>query len=120
MDAYNIYKLVHLAGIGMLFTALGGATLHAMLNGEKKHEKRRLVMMTHGIGMFLILLGGFGMLARGKFGWPGWAITKMVIWVILGGAIAMLYRNATLNRLVWWLGILLLGDRSLYGSGQTI
>ncbi|MEE2786350.1 MAG: hypothetical protein VX589_03360 [Myxococcota bacterium] len=109
MDAIQIYKVIHLVGIGMLYTALGGATLNAILDGEKKHGARRMVMVTHGLGMFLILLGGFGMLHRGGYGWPAWAIAKMVIWVVLGGAVAMLYRNPTLNRLVWWLGILLLG-----------
>ena len=40
-----------------------------------------------GIGLFLVLLGGFGMLARlgvAHVGLPGWIWAKLALWTALG------------------------------------
>ena len=59
----EVYKLVHVAGILMVFMSLGGLALHAINGGTKdSNGGRRLTTMTYGIGLFLILLGVFGWL----------------------------------------------------------
>ena len=71
--SYQIYKIIHVVGLAMIMLGLGGLMFHA-LGGEKKHDGRRGMMMTHGGGLFLVILGGFGMLARKgiHWPWPGW------------------------------------------------
>jgi len=50
--------------------------------------------MVHGIGLLIVLIAGFGMLAKlnlmGSF--PGWAVGKLVIWLALGALPAPIYR----------------------------
>jgi len=104
-----VYKNIHFIGIFMVLMALGGLLLHAINGGTQAHAWRKPIAITHGVGMFLILLGGFGMLARlGIYwSWPGWVAGKVVIWVILGGLIAVIFRKPTLAKPLWWLTLAL-------------
>ena len=104
MIPFAVYKNIHLIGMMMVFLALGGLLLHRINGGTQDHAWRKPVAITHGVGIFLILLSGFGMLARlGIFwGWPGWVTGKVLIWVILGGLIAVILRKPTLAKPLWW------------------
>ena len=99
-----VYKLIHIVGIGMIFLSMGGMSMHAILGGEKKNEWLKPAIIGHGVGMLLILVAGFGMLARLgiHWPWPTWVLLKVIIWVILGGSVALLYRSRGLSRLVWF------------------
>jgi hypothetical protein len=72
----EVYKLVHIAGILMVFMSLGGLALHAINGGTKDtNTGRRLTAVTYGVGLILILLGGFGWLSASGLmsgGMPGW------------------------------------------------
>jgi hypothetical protein len=100
---YPIYKLIHLAGIFMVLLALAAMSIHALRGGTRAGDPhRRALAIAHGTGIFLILLGGFGMLARlgiVQGGLPGWILAKLGIWAILGAAMALAYRGRTLARL---------------------
>ena len=78
---------MHLLGIVTLFTAMGGSVLHALNGGTRQtNAGRGLVAALHGIALLLILVGGFGMMARMGImssGWPGWLHAKLTIWVLL-------------------------------------
>ena len=94
---YEAYKVLHLLGILLLFVALGGVALHAW-NGGTKHDNqgRKAAAAMHGLGLFLILLAGFGMLARlgiMQGGLPGWVWAKLVLWLLVGGLFLMPYRR---------------------------
>ena len=104
MMSLEVYKLIHIIGIGMIFLSMGGMSMHALVGGEKQNDWRKPAIIGHGVGMFLILLAGFGMLARLgiHWPWPTWVILKLVIWFVLGGSVALLYRSQGLNRLVWF------------------
>jgi hypothetical protein len=67
------------------------------------------VAITHGIGMVLVLVGGFGMLARlGIFWpWPGWIVGKIIIWLVFGVLIAVIGRVPALAKPLWWITIAL-------------
>jgi hypothetical protein len=84
MISYNVYKLIHLISIMGLFIALGSAAV-------TDKSQSRWAAPFHGIALLLILTAGFGMLARlGVHGaLPGWVIGKLVIWLLLGGALAI-------------------------------
>lgn len=115
MMSYAVYKSIHLLGLLMTFMSLGALLFHSMLNQGKAHSFRKPVVISHGVGLFLMLLGGFGMLARLGIHspWPHWVTAKVVIWVILGGIIAVFYRKPQLSKFLW-LAVLVLGFLAAY------
>jgi len=102
----DVYKLIHVAGILMVFLSLGGLALHAINGGTKDaNSARRLTASTYGVGLFLILLGGFGWLgASGAMssGMPGWTWAKLGIWLAMGGLLAVPTVKPELSRWVWF------------------
>lgn len=50
-------------------------------------------MILHGLGLFIVLLGGFGLLARigvmHGMSWPGWVWAKLGIWLVLGAIVVI-------------------------------
>lgn len=105
MISYQVYKLVHFFGIATVLIALGVTCFHAARGGTRQDNPfRRPLAIAHGTGMFLILLGGFGMLARLGLvaGLPGWIYAKLGIWVIFGALIAVPYRLRGAARPIFW------------------
>jgi hypothetical protein len=116
MISYGVYRLIHILGVLILFVALGGAVLHVVNGGTRaSNRSRALVAATHGVGLFIVLLGGFGMLARLGIntGFPGWIYAKLVIWVILGALLFVAYRFPALARPIWFV-VPLLGATAAY------
>lgn len=97
MISYSIYKLVHLFGLLLAFSALGGMAVHAASGGTARASGVRGTVLTmHGLGVFLLLLGGFGMLARlgiVQGGLPGWIIAKLGVWTVIAVLAALPYRK---------------------------
>ncbi|MEO5825604.1 MAG: hypothetical protein ABIR59_06925 [Gemmatimonadales bacterium] len=97
MISYQVYKIVHLVGMFTLFTVLGGIALHALNGGTRaSNTGRKLIGVMHGLALFIILLGGFGMLARlgmVKGMLPGWVLVKIAIWITLPVLGSMAYRQ---------------------------
>jgi hypothetical protein len=117
--SYSVYKIVHLSGILMVFLSLGGAAMHAINGGEKNHAWRKPVAITHGLGLLLALVGGFGLLARlgiAHGGLPGWVIAKLGIWLILGALLAVLIRKKNLAKSLW-IFVIFLGGVAAYLAG---
>ena len=95
MFSISLYKLIHLFGAFLLFSALGGASVLAMTGDETSGGRiRKLAGILHGVALLLILLGGFGLVAKLAFagGWPLWVWLKIVIWLLLGGASVLIRR----------------------------
>lgn len=88
MISYAAYKVVHYLGIFMMVTALAAAFARSAQGGTEADPWKKRLSMVHGIAMFLVLLGGFGMLARLDAGFPGWIMAKLGIWVVFGGIMA--------------------------------
>lgn len=108
--SYQFYKIIHLSGILMIFLALGGVIHHVLNGGSRGDNKwRRTAAITHGIGMLLALVGGFGAAAKLQihWPWPGWLLTKVVIWLLLGGAIGVAYRKPDSAAACWWATLVL-------------
>jgi hypothetical protein len=116
MIPYTFYKVIHLAGIFMTLISLGGLCLVA-INGSFPVAKpaRKRGAITHGIGVTLIILGGFGMAARLAIPWPFplWLWLKLVIWLALAGALGIALRKPKFASALWWL-ILALGTGAAY------
>ena len=98
MISYDVYKIVHYLGIFLLLVVLSAglaraAVLHRAPEPTPAADPwRRRLLAGHGVALFLVLLGGFGMLARLEIthglGLPGWIWAKLGIWVVLGAAVA--------------------------------
>jgi hypothetical protein len=101
MLSHQFYNVLHIVGLALLLTALGSMASSAP-RADGDAAIRRIRGMMHGIGLFLILLGGFGMLARLGIihgaGFPGWIWAKLVIWLLLGAAAAIPYRYPSAAR----------------------
>jgi hypothetical protein len=118
------YVVLHVLGIILTFMALGAAALHAgnaprasgPEGGDTRETNpgRKLVAAVHGVGLLLILVAGFGMLAK-KFGGglPGWVHPKLLIWLLLGAAPVLIARKPGSARLMWIL-LPLLGAVAAY------
>lgn len=81
MISYTLYNYIHVLGILSVTLALGFSL--ASLRGI---VRPRWVMVIQGLGLFLILLGGFGMAARLGFvrDFPMWVQWKIGFWILLG------------------------------------
>lgn len=108
MISYSVYKIVHLTGVFAVFLALGAMTIHVLNGGNKNHPTRKLCALTHGLGLVLVLVGGFGLLARLGManGLPGWIYLKLGVWLFLGGLSAVIYRKPELAKMIWFTLIL--------------
>jgi hypothetical protein len=100
------YQLLHILGILLVFMSLGALSLHAMNGGTRDSNNARvLVSITHGLGLLLILVPGFGMLARlGAMsgGLPGWVWVKVLVWLLLAALIVVPYRKPEWSRALWF------------------
>ena len=62
---YIPYKLMHFLGIFTLLVVVAITCAHVLRGGTKAdNPHRRAFGIAHGIAMVLVLVGGFGMLAR--------------------------------------------------------
>ncbi|CAN5131165.1 hypothetical protein BH23VER1_BH23VER1_15380 [soil metagenome] len=73
----QIYKVLHLVGVMFVFIGLGAVLAPG-------GAQRKLGMAFHGIGLLLLLVAGFGLIAKMKYGFPGWILVKIVILLAIG------------------------------------
>lgn len=98
---YAIYKLLHVIGLMLLFLGMGGLLLGARSALDRAPKGTAIL---HGVGLFAMLVGGFGMMARLgiDWPWPGWLIAKLGVWLAIG-ALPVLVRRQLLPRGPAWL-----------------
>ncbi|MEO6787380.1 MAG: hypothetical protein ABI318_14710 [Chthoniobacteraceae bacterium] len=75
MDAITSYKIIHITGIALLAIGTGGR----LAGGER----RKSFAVAQGLGLLVMLVSGFGLLARLHLGYPPFAIVKTVLWVLI-------------------------------------
>lgn len=121
--SYQFYNLLHILGIVLVFMGLGALAFHGANGGDKASNKvRGLVMATHGLGMLLLIVAGFGLLAKTgamASGLPGWIHPKLLIWVLLGVAPVVLIRKPNTSKLVWFALPLLAATAAYFGINHT-
>ena len=108
MDA-TIYKIIHLTGIAALALGTGG-----MMAGA---ANRKPFAICQGLGLVIMLVSGFGLLAKLQLGFPHFAIVKTVLWLVIG-MLPMILRRlklplvvamlipVTLVAIMAWLGVM--------------
>ena len=102
--AYTLYKILHVAGIFAILLAIGGMV--AVARSADRAAARRVFGILHGAGMLVSLVGGFGALARGGYGFPGWVIVKIGLWFLLGAFPSILKRRPNAANAILGLALL--------------
>jgi hypothetical protein len=72
---YTTYKLIHLVGIAAVALGTGGM----MANGNNQ----KLFAIWQGVGLLVMLVSGFGLLAKLHLGFPPFAIVKTILWILV-------------------------------------
>jgi hypothetical protein len=118
----NTYKLIHLIGLMLLFFGLGGVLVSSYAQFTLPKKARMLAMMSHGLGLLFLLVGGFGMLARLGLAreMPSWIYSKLLIWLIMGGTIALAKRKADLAWTMLISFIILAGTAAYIGINKPM
>ncbi|HAG91383.1 MAG TPA: hypothetical protein DCL41_05900 [Bdellovibrionales bacterium] len=85
MISYEIYKLTHI--LSFLFIFIG---LAAYIYSHKK-----IFALFHGLGLALLLVTGFGLLARLGLtsGIPQWVWVKLGVWFLVGATYSVAKRK---------------------------
>lgn len=106
---YPIYKMIHVVAIVLFFSSMAMASV--------KTDRSKRGMIITGISLVLILVSGFGLIARLGIshgaGWPLWLYVKLGIWFIVGGAghMIMKRRPQFLEKFFWIsIGLLVLAS----------
>ncbi len=109
----QLYNVLHILGILLAFTALGGATLRALAGTSEEAPGRKLAGITHGVALLLILISGFGMLAKLKLGFALWVWLKLAVWLLIGSSIAFI-RRLPAHATIFWFALPALGVVAAY------
>ncbi|MFP4156370.1 MAG: hypothetical protein ACLFU4_02015 [Opitutales bacterium] len=99
---FYIYQILHILGIIMVFVGYG-ALLARALTGSEDARVKKLGSITSGVGLVLILVAGFALISKMNYSFTTpWLVVKMVIWLVLGGLIAVINRKPILAAKLWW------------------
>ena len=110
MISYTAYKVLHVLGVLLVFTAFG-----AMLT-TPANSRNKTAAIFHGLGLVILLVTGFGLMSRlgiSHTALPGWVWAKALIWLIFGGIIVLIKRKLELRGVLWYL-LVILGTFAAY------
>ena len=74
--SYPVYKIIHLLALAALMLGLGG-----MISGG---ANRKPFAILQGVALLVMLVSGFGLLAKLRLGFPHFAMVKTALWVVIG------------------------------------
>lgn len=97
------FKVLHIFGLFLVFTGLGGLIVQTLLGGGDDTKVRKLTGIAHGVGLLIVLVSGFGAIAKLQAGFPLWVLLKIVVWLLFGGIIVVIRRKPDLAALLWWI-----------------
>jgi hypothetical protein len=99
------YHIAHLVGLILLFVGFG-----ALASGNRKG------MMYHGIGLLILLIAGFGLIAKLQIPYAShFVIGKGLIFLILGFLPVLVKKNVLSASAVLWIAIALGGLAAYMG-----
>jgi hypothetical protein len=112
------YKNLHLYGLFLAMTSLGGIAIHAANGGTKATSRTRMLTASvFGVGMLLAMAGGFGQAARLGLAktslFPGWLWWKIALWFLVAVLAVLPYRMPSLAKPIYLL-VPLLGGIAAY------
>ncbi|MDR3608046.1 MAG: hypothetical protein P4M08_11780 [Oligoflexia bacterium] len=112
MLSFEAYKVLHIVGALMAVSGLIAVSMFSWVNSgaNAAHPARKLAAATHGFGLLIILIAGFGMLARLQIPTnQPWIAGKLGIWLVLGGMVALARRMPKRAPLIWLATFILAG-----------
>ena len=90
MITYEVYKILHIFTLLMVFGSIGA------ILAEGKWITNKSFKITVGVLSFLIFVAGMGLIARLGFKhgepFPQWIVVKMAAWAVLSFSVIMLFR----------------------------
>lgn len=97
--SYEFYKIMHVTGFIMVFLGLAGVLALRMAGPNLPKRAYMLFVITHGIGLLIAFVAGFGLAARMNMfqNLPIWVWAKIAIWLVLGGAMALAKRRGQIG-----------------------
>jgi hypothetical protein len=100
---FLIYKVLHLAAVAGAAASLGALAFFTVGGGNKDDaDHRALAFATHGVSMLLLLITGFGMVARLSASYASaWIWVKLVIWFAVGALIRFVTKSKSLGKVTW-------------------
>jgi len=84
---FTLYQILHVTA-GFLLTAFTFMACATASVGKNKG-----ILALTGILSLIMLVGGFGLLARLDYGFPGWVVVKLACWLVLTMAAGIAYRR---------------------------
>lgn len=81
----QFYLFLHISGVIILFLALGALIV------SSKAPKGAII--AHGVALLLLLVSGFGRMAKMKYAFDTWLFIKLAIWLLLGVSLVVLKRG---------------------------
>lgn len=122
MISYEIYKVMHLFGIALLLLGLGSVLGSYAMTNNVKGKVKMMGFATHGAGLLIALVGGFGMAARLGLvqGLPGWIYGKIAVWGLLGIGISLAKRKASWGLILAILYAALVGLATWFAVAKPI
>ena len=86
----ELYRLVHIGGVLLLFLGLGGIFAACGRDGGKPAP---LFLALHGVGLLVMIVAGIGRAHKLDYGWPAWLIAKIGCWVVIAALPTMVRRG---------------------------
>ena len=84
--SYQTFLTLHLIAVLLM----SGATFAAF--AAPHPDNRHRMLMASGSLSLLVFLSGFGVMGIMGLGFPGWALVKVVCWLVLSGLVGMAFR----------------------------
>jgi hypothetical protein len=99
----QVYSVVHVACaillVAFTFKAFAAPT----------PEKRRGILMVTGVLSLLLIVAGFGLLAKLELGFPGWVIVKLVCALVLAALSGLAFRRPGTAGLLQAVAVIVVG-----------
>lgn len=107
--SYEFYKVLHFFGLFLTLSGLMGLVSVYWNNATPASSARKVFAISHGVGLLIVLVSGFGLAARLGLvaGLPAWIYMKLTIWLLVGAAIALVKRLQKYSK-IWFVVTLLL------------
>lgn len=117
--SHAFYNILHVLGLILIIQSVAAAVYFRLYGAGSTtaadgslavNPARKMLSIMHGVGILLLLVSGFGMLARLGMtgGLPNWIYGKLAIWLVLGASIALVNRGKG-SPMLWWILIVVLG-----------